>query len=134
MKVKNVQIQVHRTHFQHNQLEGKSYKLNPKMQKRTGHVKDNLYHTTLELIINGSDQQNFPFDIEVEIRGLFTLEDTTDIDEVTRFLETQGVTVVYPYLRSTVTSITNTAMVSPVVLPVVNPLQLFRSNHPNTSN
>jgi preprotein translocase subunit SecB len=133
MKVKNVQIQVNKTHFQHNHLEGKTYKLNPKMRKQTGHVKDNIYHTTLSLVINGSEEQNFPFDIEVEIRGLFTLEDTTEIDEVTRFLETQGITIVYPYLRTTVTSITNTAMVSPVVLPVVNPLQLFRTPDQSTS-
>lgn len=132
MKIKNVAISVEKFSFQHNHLEEGNYPFNPKLARETGELGNNKYFTKLLLKTNGSQDKDFPIDIDLEITAIFTLDDVQEKDNIKQFLSLQGVHILYPYLRSTVSSITTTAMVNPIVLPVVNALTLF--DNPDTQN
>ena len=74
---------------------------------------------------------HIPFTCEVSIRGIYrySSEDLNDDDELKAFLGGNAVAILYPYLRSYVSTLTNITNQFPAyTLPVMNFAETIREN------
>ena len=69
--------------------------------------------------------ESLPFSLKVQISGLFGCENWKDSNESQEIVRFNTIAILFPYLRSLVTNITNNAEIPPVILPIVNTRQLF---------
>ena len=79
------------------------------------------------------ENSNLPFSIEVDIEGLFHLENW-EHPELVSLMVTNSVAILFPYLRSLVSVITANANISPYVIPVMNINALFDRNETCENN
>lgn len=64
--------------------------------------------------------ENYPFSLEIEIVGFFKFETTLESEEAERLLKVNGTAILFPYLRSIVSSLTADSGFQPLILPVMN--------------
>lgn len=70
--------------------------------------------------------KNQPFHLTVEISALFTFH-SEDKDSIDSLICTNAVAILFPYLRSTLTTITGTTGFPPIILPTIN-INAYLSN------
>ena len=75
-------------------------------------------------VLFGTDNQEgkVPFSLDVLIEGEFSFEDVKNTDEA---MKINGVAIMFPYLRSTVSLLTTLMNVSPIILPTINLVRMF---------
>lgn len=106
-----------------------SIDINPKFRKTIRKIDENSASVQLEFFIDNNDL-SLPFEIEVAIEGIFTLENW-EMEEKKSIMKYNTVAILFPYLRSIVTMLTANANVPPYVLPVMNINALFENGHEN---
>jgi preprotein translocase subunit SecB len=100
----------------------------PKLTRRTGKLSENSYYTDLVLKIEDTKENPFPVNVLIDFRGVFDFKNIEDKEEIESFLKIQAVHIMYPYLRSILTSLTNAAMMPPLVLPIIDASQIFKDS------
>ncbi len=124
-KLKCMNISVEKIDMLNNHLYGNAFSLAPKIQRETGKISSDTYFTQLNLAIKSSDADPFPINLAVSIRANFIFEEISDEKEINSYLRKQGVHILFPYLRTLVTSISTTAMLPPIVLPIIDAFTFF---------
>lgn len=77
-------------------------------------------------IFKDAEKNNYPFEMDVILTGYFTIENNEkDID-----FEPNAIAILYPYIRSIVSTYTASANVNSLILPVINVNKLIE----NTKN
>lgn len=71
------------------------------------------------------DQENLPFNAELEITGRFEYDGELDVDKL---LKINAVSIMYPYVRATLSMMTTIAGIPPVIIPTINLAQMFERN------
>ncbi len=100
--------------------------LSPSFSQRVSKISDHRYSLELGIIIGNQKQSDeLPFYINVRIQGFFVLSDEEKAYELMRVNATA---IMYPYLRSTVTSLTALANINPIILPTINLVQMFQDS------
>jgi len=112
--------------FKNNHLKPGNFKLKPTLSRRTGKINETHYYTSLILNVTSSEQFPFPVNLYVEFRAIFEFKDISSELEVTEFLKEDAVRIMFPYLRSITTNLTTSAMMPPIVLPIVDVKKLFK--------
>ena len=81
----------------------------------------------IELVLSMKNEKDnpFPIDLHIEFRATFEFHDIEDETNVMNFLKLQAVHIMYPYLRTITTNLTVTAMMNPIIWPVVDVSKLF---------
>jgi len=79
---------------------------------------DKINCIVLSVKIESTEAEPKPFDIHVTLVGVFEAEDIKNQDEERRFV-IEATKTVYPYLRSAVSSLTASANIPPLYLPVI---------------
>lgn len=69
-----------------------------------------------------------PFEIEVQQRGKFTTEKTLDEKTFERFLEVQGIKILWSYVRQTIFDITAKTGLTPYMLPTLDVVATLNKN------
>lgn len=80
-------------------------------------------NVAVDLSIN-IDKEDVPFFIEIEIEGIFKLNQWEENDNRV-IIENNAVAILFPYLRSLVTMVTANANFNPYILPVMNISAMF---------
>lgn len=96
----------------------------------TNSTKVNKKRDKMEIILKLNvfkNQEESPFNMEVEISGFFELEGE---DDITRY-EANAIAIMYPYLRAIVSTYTASANVSPVILPAINVNAMLKNRKEN---
>lgn len=93
--------------------------LSPKFTREISKIDDSNYIVSLAICING---ENVPFEISVNISGFFGVE-SSDFSE--QLIYQNAVAILFPYLRSLVSTLTVNATVKPVILPPINIIKMF---------
>lgn len=78
---------------------------------------------TLEAIIfDDAKKNNYPFTLKVAISGHFSIdgEQLFTSDEFLAYCKLNGVTVMFPFLRSVIADITKAANIDTLILPLMN--------------
>ncbi|WP_339285491.1 protein-export chaperone SecB [Paenibacillus sp. FSL R5-0486] len=78
---------------------------------------------TCRLFDEDFNENNFPFFLELTMRGYFDCENV-DFEN----FELNSMAILLPYLRSTITSFTAQAGISPVIIPTINVYNLFHEH------
>lgn len=87
------------------------------VRKVTGN--DKLNFIALSVKIQSTEAEPKPFDINVTLVGVFEVTDVKNENEERNFV-IEGTKLIYPYLRSAVTSLTANAYIAPLNLPVIS--------------
>ena len=104
-----------------------SFQIKPKIECKAAKKDDNLF-VNLTLKINEDISSPVPFNLKVSLAGTFKIKDPTIVDEsVQKAQVNEAFNILYPYLRSTVSSITLQCNIPAYVLPTVMPEQLTES-------
>lgn len=129
-KLRNVEIVTEKLKIVNNHLPKGEFKLDPRISRNTGKTNENKYFTSLTLKTENTESSPFPIDILVSLKAVFTLENVEKDDEkdIENFLKLQGVHILYPYMRSTVSSLTSISMLPPIVLPIINAMNMFNDD------
>lgn len=131
-EIKNVEIITEELKIKNNNLLGDEYLLNPQIARKVGVESelDSQYFTMLKVKIKSTDESAFPVDVKVVMKAIFTLDinDKCEDKHIQRFLRQQGVHILYPYVRSSVASLSSVAMIPTIMLPVINALNLFKED------
>lgn len=77
---------------------------------------DNVYRVSL--VFKGGKSDDYV--IEVQVSGFFRFTEDLSDEEKDKLLEVNAVAIIFPYLRSQVSSITAQQGVDPILLPVIN--------------
>ena len=68
------------------------------------------------------DNEKYPFYMKVVLRGFFTIENNEDNIN----FEPNAIAILYPYIRSIVSTYTANANIMPLTLPVINVNKLLK--------
>jgi len=131
-KVQNVSIATEEMSLKNNHLSKRDFKLHPKIIRNTGIIDEsqNKYFTLLSVTLENTTDTPLPVNLHVSLRAIFTIEKELGCEQkhIDRFLRLQGVSILYPYVRSSLTSLTAAASLPPIFLPVVNTLTIFKED------
>jgi len=108
--------------------EGEVYNLNPDFSRRIENVEDNKYSLTLDMSL-GTNNERFPFVLEVSITGFFT---TNNVEDPIKALKTNATAILFPYVRALLTMLSNLASIPPVVLPPINFAEMANASEEQT--
>ncbi len=99
---------------------GGKVELKPSFARRVRRAAENekLFFVTLSVKIESTQESPKPFDLSAVVTGLF--EANAQTEEERRSAVVEATSVLYPYLRSAVTSLTAAAFAAPIVLPIVS--------------
>jgi len=118
--------------FASNHLAKGQYKISPKITRNVGKINQKAYFTQINVEIKDTEVAHFPFNLEVSLRAIFEFQEPFDEAEVWEFLKIPAVNILYPYVRSAVSSLTAMSMNPPIVLPVVDASTLFTEEAQNS--
>lgn len=108
--------------YEHNS-DKKQIMLFPKLVRNIKKMPNNKFEVHLGVVVSADkDGNDIPFNLSVEISGFFNLlgEET---DET--FINQNALAILFPYLRSLVTTVTVNAGIPPIILPAVNIIQML---------
>lgn len=112
--------------------KGTPITINPEFTRNIKKVDNDSVMVNLIFCID-NENADMPFSMEVNIEGLFHLEDWEHPDRLP-LIRSNSVAILFPYLRSIVTMITANANISPYVLPVMNIAAMFEQNAESKSD
>ena len=99
---------------------GTKMELKPTFSRKVRRAVENekICFVTLTVKIEKTEDQPKPFDLCVSYTGVFESVASTEAEK--RAVVIAGTSLLYPYLRAAVTTLTTAALSSPLVLPVIN--------------
>lgn len=117
MLLKFLGYRVENTSFKSNDIKkGTVVSLNPNLQMDIKKDPKNLF-LTITVSLQSTEEKPLPFDLLVRIKGSFEIvEDTLDINK----MRIESSRVLFPYIRSYVTTFTALNGIPPYVLPIID--------------
>lgn len=86
---------------------------------------DNTMLVTIEVtLFDNPKENNYPFSMKLNVTGIFELENIA-LDKRESFAEANSVAILFPYIRSLITTYTSNSNVPPLILPPINVLKLI---------
>lgn len=95
----------------------------PEFKKQITKIDEDNASVILGFLIDNKEK-DMPFSIDVEIEGVFRLDNWEHPDRNT-IIQSNAIAILFPYLRSVVSMITANANIPPYVIPVMNIVALF---------
>ena len=84
-------------------------------------VENNNFILNLEAIIFPDAKKNdYPFSMKVKIAGIFEVDMECDIKTKSDFIEKNSIAILFPYLRSIITTVSSNANIPALILPPIN--------------
>ena len=87
-------------------------------------IKGNNMKIKLEIVVfDNAEENNFPFYLKTVLEGEFEIEG----DDIEKF-EINGISLLYPYVRSIISTYTANSNIPTLVLPPINVINYYKSN------
>ena len=85
-------------------------------------LKNSSTNCSLRLVfqITNTSENPTPFDIRIALVGVFSFTKELPEDVMEGFLSLQAVQMLFPYLRSVISNVMTSALIPPIILPVMN--------------
>ncbi len=97
--------------------------LEPKVTQSFEKLSDDIGKVTISVSIPGGDK--FPFSLEATEAGIFELPGFEKSDKSLFLMRNNTLAIVYPYLRSLVSSVSSLGGFPPLILPAINTFSKF---------
>jgi len=112
-------------------IENPRFEIKPSFarQIRKANENENIYVVALSCKIESTDEEPKPFNILVNYLGIFETDGITT-DEDRRLFAIKATEILFPFLRAGVANLTATAMINPLMLPIVPGDILFPDDRP----
>lgn len=94
--------------------------------------KEKKYTLSFVFSALSSDKDNAEPFIKVRCVGIFKFEEVTTLEDVPDFFYRNSIAILFPYMRSYVSMVTNQANIQPVMLPTLNLSSLEKPLKENT--
>ncbi|VEU82934.1 protein-export chaperone SecB [Acholeplasma hippikon] len=120
MRVLNTIIKTNKVTIVNNNLNG-NFQLFPVFTKQIVKLEDSVYEITLNFSVEHSIEKPFPLNMQASMSGIFSFEKGTPESEMENFMNLPAIQIVFPHLRSLVSSVTASCYVQPLLLPLVDP-------------
>lgn len=116
--------------FINKRREGDNFRINPKFSRQVLRLSENEYEVGLRVTIQDEQDNPFPFNVFVEISLITQFDDVTKLneEELKEYLNITCLQILIPYMRSVVTNLTSAALVTPLILPVINVYQFVEGS------
>jgi preprotein translocase subunit SecB len=122
-------ISVEKFDFKKNLFQKRpDFMLSPRYEKATGKVNatnlqpgEKAIFVSFSVTIENTEKEPTPFDLHALVRGIFIVDEKSSEQDACDFLDTYGTQIVFPYLRSLVSSLTAAAMIPSLQLPLISP-------------
>ncbi len=99
------------------------FELHPRFEQKIVETGENRYDVHLSVEITSTEEHIMPFSLKAAIVGDFTINDPgeeVDQDVKDNILQRNTVSILFPFLRSIVATVTTTANIPALILPVMN--------------
>lgn len=82
---------------------------------------------------NEHELKDCPFQLDISITGTFKMNNYEGMEDglIDKLVNENTITILFPYLRSLITSVTANANINPLILPPVNILNLLENEKNN---
>ena len=94
--------------------------LKPIIEKELVKSGEHEYEAMLSFVLKSTKKDPIPFDLKVKIIGHFELLVEESDEDAETILNQKTFAILFPYLRSTITSLTSIGNVQPLIIPIVN--------------
>lgn len=101
----------------------------PNFDRELVKINENTFSLSLSVSFDHPDNV-IPFYMDVQVSGKFIFTNWED-NRFFNLAKNNATSVLYPYVRALVTTITANANVPPYILPVMNSNSLFKDKHKN---
>lgn len=122
--VVEMRFQTNEVSIKNNFLQEGNFTINPSFTRKTGFVDKDTAFTELSVEIKNTEEHPFPVDIRVSITGFFK-NVSIPPEQEEQFLKINAVQILFPYLRTIISSITTASMFPPIILPIIDVTTLF---------
>lgn len=120
MKVVNTIIQTKKIFIENHNSKG-NFKMNPIYTKQIIKEEDRTYTLILMFSVLNTADNPFPIDLTAHLSATFTFSEDSTEEQMENFLQLPAVQIIYPHLRSLISSVTASAYLQPLLLPLINP-------------
>jgi preprotein translocase subunit SecB len=100
-----------------------TFKVNPHFMKNINIIDDKNFEVTVGCKIESTSENPFPFDLEVVLTGDFSISEKDANYET--LINENAVAILFPYLRSIISSLTLNANRNSLILPTFNFVKVF---------
>ncbi len=69
------------------------------------------------------------FYLKGSLIGVFSFEETQEEDKISELLVINGVTILFPYLRSAISTISNAVNVPTIIIPTINVIEYLQNKY-----
>lgn len=130
MNLKNIGMHVEEMSFKLNLIKAEpnsKFEIKPQFSRNVKKMKELPKRRIVELIMKIENTKDMPkpFDVNVKLVGVFELEDEIWLTEEEKEVAIFATRAMYPYMRSAVASITSSAMMPALHLPLFDGGSLF---------
>lgn len=96
------------------------------VKREIAEVDENIFAVSLLVnIFDEPEKNNFPFTMDLKVTGIFEFKDYND--EYYEILEQNTIAILFPYVRSLVSSYTANTNLEPLILPIVNVIKMIEN-------
>lgn len=89
---------------------------------------EDVFQVSLECIIfEDAERKNKPFSLDIVITGFYEFDADLSDEIQYKMLKINATAILYPYLRSFVTTVTGNAGFTPLILPLINVYEFLKS-------
>ncbi|MBR3382807.1 MAG: protein-export chaperone SecB [Clostridia bacterium] len=120
----NVQIVTNEVVIKNNDLQPGEFTVSPVFARKTGMISETVAFVELTAIIENTVENPFPIDIKVRLTGIFDLVNFPK-EQYKQFMDVTAVQILFPYVRSIITNATSSALMPPIILPIIDVKKLF---------
>ncbi|MQM29617.1 MAG: hypothetical protein CRU78_03325 [Candidatus Accumulibacter phosphatis] len=92
-------------------------------------AKDTIYAVRLHIKIANEEGAPAPYDLDIEVAGIFEISDKVTPDERENMITINGCAVLYSAIRDQVLTLTSRSSLGPLMLPTVNFLDHKKFEH-----
>jgi|AntRauTorckE6833_2_1112554.scaffolds.fasta_scaffold61229_2 preprotein translocase subunit SecB len=120
MKINHTNIRAKNINLHDYGLKGHNFKINPKYYKKITKLENDSYRLELFIDIKNTKENPFPIDLSVDFETTFSFADYESDDEIKKFLNINAVQMIFPFMRSAINSVVSSALLPPLVLPIID--------------
>lgn len=120
----NMSLKLNELTIKNNGFQNGNFQLSPAITRRITDLNENSFSIQLILTITNKEEEPFPFDILVNLGGTFEISNIPAEDRE-YFKKIQAPVIMFPYLRSILTTVTANTFMPPIILPVIDVKSLF---------
>lgn len=107
-----------------NDIPDGEYKILPRFTRNISLHSDTVGSVTLITEINNTEENPFPLTIKVNMTGVFDMSNLPK-EQHDSFLKINAVQIMFPYIRNMISSVTTSALLPPIILPIIDVKKLF---------